>query len=162
MIVRKCVPSGMVSSVQIVGMDQMPKVVDNLTIQRPNYYEYLVFLTSQLDRHTISCIVHVWSKMFDKHDFLIKASCMDAENVRQKPKDQLLAKHIDTERSLSKLAHNRWVNQMINQGWRWGIKKSQSKKIHPLLKDWDLLPEKWQQKRLDITRNFLASHQNKL
>lgn len=45
------------------------------------------------------------------------------------------------DESIARIAHGRWVNHMVNQGWKFGKKKSIKNLIHPLLVDYDNLPD---------------------
>ena len=42
---------------------------------------------------------------------------------------------------LNKWHHNRWRDEMVREGWHYGLYFSESKKSHPALRDWDSLPE---------------------
>lgn len=42
---------------------------------------------------------------------------------------------------MKKWHHNRWVSEMISDGWRAGNYFSESNKTHPALRDWDSLPD---------------------
>ena len=42
---------------------------------------------------------------------------------------------------LNKWHHNRWKDQMMGEGWHYGLRFSESNKSHPALRDWDSLPE---------------------
>lgn len=37
--------------------------------------------------------------------------------------------------------HQRWVDTMVTEGWRWGVKLDESAKTHPSLRPWDDLSE---------------------
>lgn len=41
--------------------------------------------------------------------------------------------------------HNRWVDKMVGEGWRWGPKLNISERTHPMIQAWEQLPEKYQQ-----------------
>lgn len=42
---------------------------------------------------------------------------------------------------MNKWHHNRWLHEMLKDGWRLGTYYSSSNKTHPALKDWDHLSE---------------------
>lgn len=42
---------------------------------------------------------------------------------------------------LNKWHHNRWRDEMLKEGWHYGLYFSEGKKSHPALRDWDSLPE---------------------
>ena len=157
-IVEKCVPSGMIGSQSIIGPDQQAKPVSHVHLARPKYHEYMVFLTGPLEKHTIDCIVYIWDRLFPNDDFLIKASHIQVQNALKKQSATDFSQP-DMALMLSKLAHNRWVAKMIGQGWRWGMQKDVKNKIHPLLKDWDLLPEQWRKAKKHLADKIVQAYQ---
>jgi len=42
---------------------------------------------------------------------------------------------------LNKWHHNRWRDEMMKEGWHYGLYFSETNKSHPALRDWDSLPE---------------------
>lgn len=55
--------------------------------------------------------------------------------------------------TLAKMEHERWMKDLLEQGWTRGPKKDANKKIHPDLVSWDELPEGEKEKN----RNFISS-----
>lgn len=56
---------------------------------------------------------------------------------------------------IAKLAHEIWMKSKIDAGWIYGKAKDPIKKTHPLLVDWDDLPEEEKQKDIDIAENII-------
>jgi hypothetical protein len=53
---------------------------------------------------------------------------------------------------LAEMEHKRWMNERIAQGWSYGPKRDNRRKIHPELVDWAALPESERQKDRDAVR----------
>lgn len=58
---------------------------------------------------------------------------------------------------LSKEMHNRWVEEMVGKGWRYGLKMNEDQGTHPLLKNWDNLPEEYQKVDEETPARFLEA-----
>ncbi|MDR0575220.1 MAG: AAA family ATPase [Tannerella sp.] len=56
---------------------------------------------------------------------------------------------------IAKLAHEIWIKSKIDAGWTYGDRKDAVKRTHPLLVDWDDLPETEKQKDKDIAENII-------
>ena len=53
---------------------------------------------------------------------------------------------------LAELEHKRWMNERIAQGWSYGPKRDNRRKIHPDLQEWDALDEGTREKDRDAVR----------
>ncbi len=47
----------------------------------------------------------------------------------------------DELEDLARLEHDRWVAEKVRTGWRYGPERDDDRKIHPLIVDWEQLPE---------------------
>jgi len=56
---------------------------------------------------------------------------------------------------LAREEHIRWMQERIAAGWTYGPVRDNAKKIHPLLVDWDELPDKEKQKDIDAINNII-------
>jgi hypothetical protein len=57
------------------------------------------------------------------------------------PNAPLFAFSAEEVEELARLEHERWVADKLRSGWRHGPERDDTRKIHPLLVDWDQLPE---------------------
>jgi hypothetical protein len=53
---------------------------------------------------------------------------------------------------LAELEHKRWMNERIAQGWSYGPKRDDRRKIHPDLQEWDALDEGTREKDREAVR----------
>ena len=65
------------------------------------------------------------------------------------PDFRFTAKEIE---DLAELEHDRWMQERIAQGWRYGEDRDNRRKIHPSLVDWAVLPESERDKDRDSVR----------
>jgi hypothetical protein len=56
---------------------------------------------------------------------------------------------------IAQLSHDIWMKSKTDAGWVYGKIKDATKKTHPLLVEWDKLPEEEQQKDRDIAKNII-------
>ena len=60
---------------------------------------------------------------------------------------------------LAKIEHERWVSEKLLNGWKYGKKRNDKRKIHPCIKKWNNLPENEKEKDRQTVRRipeFLA------
>ena len=62
---------------------------------------------------------------------------------------------LDEITKMAKMSHERWMQEKLRNGWKWGSERDEGKKIHPDLVPWDSLSEGEKNKNLDIVRNIL-------
>jgi hypothetical protein len=85
-------------------------------------------------------------------DIGAKLAAISAEAVAEPataPEFRFTATEVE---ELAELEHERWMSERIAQGWTYGDKRDNERKIHPLLVDWAVLPEGDRQKDRDAVR----------
>ena len=104
---------------------------------------YLIPLKRDISKDEALFIVAAWEYLYDE-DFNIELSGQyDEEGDPDDDIDWQVEEDVRNQvvSSLNKWEHNRWVDQMVSEGWRWGNYYSSSRKTHPALRNWDALPE---------------------
>ena len=112
-------------------------------------HAYVVPLKRNITGDEASIIVAAWEIIFPG-DFDIEVSNQydvmktgtevgDYENSIEYDIDGDLKEEVLGD--MRKHTHNRWVDQMVSEGWRCGSYYSSTHKTHPALKNWDALPE---------------------
>ena len=113
-------------------------------------YVYVVYLSHDVDPKLVEQIVMLWGKVYPK-DFEIETSaeydCEDGD-CELEIDDEM---HEEIQRRASKFLHNRWVEEQLREGWRYGIRVMQEDKVSPRLRDWDSLNEQYR-RELEMTR----------
>lgn len=105
---------------------------------------YTIPLTRDLTPEEAGIILEGWETVFAE-DFDIEISNLynEADPYEIEIDESLLQ---IAENDMGKWHHNRWVHQMMREGWHYGLYFSESKKSHPALKEWDSLPEQYRRK----------------
>lgn len=113
-------------------------------------YVYIVYLDSKLDIKRAELIVKLWQKIYPR-DFEIETSAEYDCETGECTVEINDAMHEEIQKRASKFLHNRWVEEQISEGWRFGLKKNTMEQVSPRLRDWDSLNEQYR-KELDMTR----------
>ena len=94
-------------------------------------YVYVVYLSEDVDPALAERIVYVWSKIYPR-DFMIESSaeysdcdCDDCDIEIDG------AMYEEIQRRASKFLHNRWVEQQVSEGWRFGMAANREAKTSP-------------------------------
>lgn len=115
-----------------------------------NKYQYIIKLVDHLSKYDISFITAAWEHYYQK-SFEINAS--DQYSLDDEELNVLLEK-------ISKFLHNRWIDDSVSEGWRWGTTYNSKQKTHPALRNWDALPTEYR-KILNLSRKEAVDFANK-
>lgn len=150
--VVKFAPSGIVivdDSMGDADEDLEVSVDDDADFGDPNFpYIYEAELTRHLQKTEAEFIVSAWEVRF-KHDFEIEISNIyDAEADMQHPLDIEIDEEIhgQIEETAAKFNHNRRVEKLVLEGWRYGLHHNTSDKTSPGIRDWDSLDESYRKR----------------
>jgi len=106
-------------------------------------YVYVVNLNSDVDPKLAEQIVMLWSEIYPR-DFEIESSAeyddCECDDCDVEIDD---AMYEEIQRRASKFLHNRWVEQQIEEGWRFAISTNLTEKMSPKIRDWDSLHESY-------------------
>lgn len=112
-------------------------------------HTYTVSLSRDLTMDEALFIVQAWEHVFiGDFDIEISNSYNNMQDDAELEIEEDL--RIRAKNDLNKQNHNRWVNQQMTEGWRWGTHYNSREKTHPALRSWDDLPESHRRAR-DIT-----------
>ncbi len=107
-------------------------------------HTYVIPLTRDYTASETQFILQTWEYLYDG-DFDIELSSNfdagmmgDIDNNMIDIDDDVRNQAV-TE--MQKWQHNRWYEQKINEGWRYGSYFNSTSKTHPALRDWDSLTE---------------------
>lgn len=156
---------------KFLGAEHVPQpenILDQLTSQRSEFegdedfpYVYVVYLSDEVDATLAEQIVMLWNEIYPR-DFQIESSA-EVESMCDCDCDVEIddVMHEEIQRRASKFLHNRWVENQITEGWRFGLKTNHDAKTSPKLRDWDNLREEHRQE-ISMTReqaaNFLTKY----
>ena len=125
----------------ILGSEFAPRF-EHFQTENENFpYAYDIILSRDLKTRTAEFIVKAWEKIYPR-DFEIESSKeYDSEDCKDCNMEMDDDMHAEVQHRVNKFLHNRWVEDKINEGWRFGLKGNKSGRISPLLRDWDSLHE---------------------
>jgi hypothetical protein len=131
-------------------------------------YLYILPLVRHLTADEAERIVEGYMRVTE-HDFEIETSNLyraDADfghpfeyniNIDEGAKNIL-------EQSLARQAHNQWIQEKQQQGWRYGLNLSINDKTHPAMRPWDDLPERYRRppkiSSKDLMDHYLRNRNN--
>jgi len=56
---------------------------------------------------------------------------------------------------LHRYKHNRWMEKLVSEGWRYGNKYDETARVHPRLRPWDELPQSMRQLDNDLPNKII-------
>lgn len=113
-------------------------------------YVFVVYLPASAEPKKVENIVNVWGKIYPR-DFEIETSAdYDCEDGSCEVEIDD-AMHEEIIGRANKFLHNRWVEDQLHEGWRYGLKLNRAQRVDPKLRDWDSLNEQYRP-RLELTR----------
>lgn len=128
-------------------------------------HTYIIPLKRDLTPTETAIILEAWDYVF-KQDFDIEISNTYDDMGMGEYENSL---DIDPETreqavtDMNKWNHNRWFEQKVSEGWRWGSYFSSKNKTHPALRQWDDLPESHRRSRdIDDQEIFEWLKKNKI
>ena len=135
-------------------INEFMNIADDLKGTDDFPYSYVVYLNDQIEMKEAESIVYIWNKIFPV-DFEIDSSIQyNPENEEDVEIDEALYEEI--VKRANKFLHNRWVEDKIQEGWRYGTDINITEKTDPRLRDWDALNEDYKI-HMDITREQAVS-----
>lgn len=100
---------------------------------------YVVPLNRDMTQDETLFVVDAWEHMYPE-DFDIEISNMYDVNTDYEMEIDPVVKE-SAINDMAKWHHNRWLHQMMKEGWHYGIYYSETNKSHPALREWDTLAE---------------------
>jgi voltage-gated potassium channel Kch len=85
---------------------------------------------------------------------LATAGCVLVPAPLIDPRGALFAFTPQELESLARSEHDRWVADKVHNGWRYGPERNDDRKIHPLIVDWDQLPDRERDKDREPVREI--------
>jgi spore coat polysaccharide biosynthesis predicted glycosyltransferase SpsG len=97
-------------------------------------------------------ISYAWESVYDENfEILVSDHYSLEEEELYKLKEKI-----------SRYIHNKWVDEKISEGWRYGINNNSNQKTSPYLRNWDSLPEDFRKileldakKAVDFSKKYL-------
>jgi hypothetical protein len=108
-------------------------------------HTYIVTLQRDMTADEAQFIVQAWEYLYEGDCDIELSSNFDAGVMGANIDNNMIDIDPDLREQaiseMNKWNHNRWYQQKINEGWRYGGYFNSKQKTHPALRDWDSLTE---------------------
>lgn len=159
--VRAAAPSGVVATVQTVDDAGQPQAVKLVHREAKGRHAYLVPLTRDLADAEVEQIVRAYADDHPDLDFDIETQADRLAVLRREPIDVDAAEHLALCLAIAKRRHGDWMRERSDAGWRYGPSFSAEEKVHPLIRPWEQLPDRYRTPDLNAPQaliDMLAQH----
>lgn len=155
--VRQHSPSGMLLNIPTSDDAGMPKTVCLVHREDGNQHRYMVPLARDLGESEGHAIVGAFQDLFPDLDFDIHSSATHAvdEEEDDAPVTVDQDKYLSLCAAWAKRQHETWMQDRLDNGWRYGASFSIKDKTNPLMRPWEQLPERYRKPDLDEPQALL-------
>jgi hypothetical protein len=133
-VVKDNSPNNILTSIQIEHPNNYLANVAMVHKKTPNTHEYIIPLTRDLLQKEIDKISNNWDTGRIESSIAIINPMYNNIQV-----DKTDNRYKEMSEEIAKIMHNRWLNNKVNNGWRYGLEYSSDDKVHPLIKPWEQL-----------------------
>lgn len=144
----KCVtengPPGIVASSEISSNNEQMRFYRR---KDGNTNHYVAVTARNLTAEEATDIAKSFSDLNPDGDFLIHWSQEPIHDNKNLELEENLTKAIALE--AAKLNHNRWIQNKMQDGWKYGTSLSSGSKTSPMCRDWDSLPDSYKRNELE-------------
>lgn len=142
--VKRHIASGLLSTVANGDMQvhMTKKVSDGKVI-------FTVPLTRDLLESEVTRVLEAFETQYGG-DYSIASSRMETGMPDRLEIEVDQAPLIELATAWAKQQHNDWMEDKVEQGWRYGVDVSTDNKTHPLIRQWSDLPAEY--RKVDLTR----------
>lgn len=152
--VQSHVPSGLLHHTEIPEQDHVKTSSYYHKQMTSGAHAYVVPLVRDLVHHEVYQIAHVWDLKFPDVDFVIDYS-QPADHVTPASPDVPDHKIAQVMDAWCKRRHDAWMQDKLDQGWRYGVRVSMKDRTHPWIQPYESLPEVARQPHMQAVKDLL-------
>ena len=115
---------------------------------------YVVPLARDLTDDEAAAIARAWDEASPDGDFVINWSQDEGMETQAREVQEDLLREVADQGA--KISHNRWYQKMVGEGWQWGPRMSTRNRMHPMLRQWDDLPEAYRSREREKFSTLLG------
>lgn len=119
-----------------------------------NRRTYVVPLVRDLDASEVHQLLQAWNKAYPQGDFVFDYS-QPVEHMQPQTQDLPDQKIAQVMEAWSKQQHQKWMQDHMHRGWRFGTNISVTNKTHPWLQPWESLPQAAKDKNMQACKDLL-------
>lgn len=155
---KSSLPSGLPAEAEIL-VNGATKSSDFYIDKSSGSWCYIVPLSRDPNLDEVKAVVRAWHLAYPQGDFEIDYSNTGTAKTKKKAIQDIALREVAYE--AAKLSHNAWIQEMMDQGWRYGIKYNPREKQNPNMLPWDQINKRYQlhemkrvEKLLEILHNL--------
>lgn len=149
--VEKTLPSGLIGETQLTPDTYSKYYTKRLAQGR---YCYVVPLKRDLDTSEVHLLLRAWNTAYPQGDFILDHS-QPVQHAVTQTADLGQQKVEQAMEAWSKIQHQTWMKDHMQQGWRFGTQLSVRDKTHPWLQPWESLPQAAKDKNTQACKDLL-------
>ena len=149
----KDVLGDLVNVVKSTSDDGEPKVTKMFHKIDDNGHWYIIPLKQSPDTDQLTVVTEKLATNLHLGNFQIESSLVENQDIfnNSLSEDEFT---IISEKFAQQL-HNNWVNERLSQGWRYGERRDDGAKTHPLVKNWSQLSENEKDINPQLVKEFV-------
>jgi hypothetical protein len=151
-IVLELAPAGLHSAANIV-VNGNSKATKFYTKNVDDGISYVIPLTRDLLDDEAGIIAVAWDRAFPEQDFTIDFSQAYKPNKKIEAEKQNVFSTIAID--AAKKMHATWLQEKINNNWRYGLRFSPVNHTHPMMRPWEQLSDKQRTIEIDRVKQLL-------
>lgn len=156
--VQAALPSGLPAETEIT-VNGNKKSSDFYIDKSNGSWCYVVPLSRDPNLDEVKAVTLAWHRAYPEGDFEVDYSNTGTAKATRKTIEDTALKEVAYE--AAKLSHNAWIQEMMDQGWRYGIKYSPRERQNPNMLPWEQVNKRYQlhemkrvEKLLEILHNL--------
>jgi len=150
------ISKGLIGSIQIKGDDNITRAVQMVGKRYSSgRAAYEIPLVRSLLDDEIEGIVDAWNQVYPTGEFQIESDADTVDSSYKGIPDIADSTMEDLAVEMAKYNHAIWANDMLAQGWRYGISFSEAERTHPLIMPWEQIPDSARRVNYELPSKFL-------
>ena len=120
-------------------------------------HQYEIPLARNLTAEEIERVAMHLNTIFNEGNFLLETSSFDENCCLNEDEEAFMDPEITQEiaERLAERMHSQWMNERLDNGWRYGVSRSDESKTHPLMKPWNQLAEQYRNVDYNLPQVFV-------
>lgn len=150
-------PAGIMTSIDSLDLNGEPVSTRIVRRSYKDKTEFIIPLMRDLLPSELERIADAWKRVSPPGNFSIAINPTQDQKLNQAVADLTLPQdeYQALCAQLAKVQHASWMREKADEGWSYGPVLSLKNKTHPLMRNWDDLPEKYRDTNTDNPENFL-------
>lgn len=142
-----------ISFIRSTTEDGEPKVTKMFHKVEDGQHWYIIPLKAAPMLEQMDQLAQKLTDKLNMGNFTLESSLIENQDVFNNSVDE---DHFSViAEQFAKKIHEDWMNERSNKGWRYGERRSDEDKTHPLMKNWEQLSESEKEIKPSLVRDFI-------